>query len=162
MKPAFRLIFWGLLVSFGTSCRAPQAVFSPPRSTVYAPAPEQSALPPADSAIAIPAPVPQRLSHRAHPVALAAPGFAVSSHVGRAAVRRLARIRAVAAHVRQAPTSNLGRGLGKVLLIAAIVLLVVIGLVIVAVSAPTTLAGQIAIGILAAAVLGVLASIALQ
>jgi hypothetical protein len=34
--------------------------------------------------------------------------------------------------------------------------------VIVAVSTPATLAGQIAIGILAAAVLGVLASIALQ
>ncbi len=150
---------------FLTSCAGRPVVgyFPSARSTTYAPAPERMAPSRTSTDFAtttIPTPVPLRPAPR--PVVPAAHVFSASPRVGRAAVRRLARIRAVTAHVRKSPASNLGKGLGKVLLWAAIILLVVIGLVIVAVSAPATLAGQIAIGILATSVLVVLASIALQ
>jgi hypothetical protein len=168
MSMSFRLIFWGLLLSLGTSCRAPQAVFSPPRSTVYAPAPERAAadsvgqLAPLAASPSVSAGVASSSGTAARP--LPANVGPTGKRVGRMIQKRVSRLQQQV-RASHAPANHAIDGIFSGLLLVLGCLAALTILIVLAATSPTTLAGHIAIGILIALgafVLGLLAYAALQ
>jgi hypothetical protein len=168
MKLPAWLVLGGLLVGFGTSCRAPQAVFSPPRSTVYAPAPEHAA---ADSVGQL---APLAASPSVSAVVASSPGTAArplpanirptGKQVGRMVQKRVSRLQQQV-RASHAPANHAIDGIFSALLLVLGCLAALTILIVLAATSPTTLAGHIAIGILIAIgafVLGLIAYAALQ